>query len=287
MPGQSHSYAFYPGCSLHSTGLEYGLSAKAVFAHLGLSLNELQGWNCCGASSAHALDHQMALALPARVIGLAQENGGDLVTPCAACFNRLKGADYALRSDVQVRAQIEAIVDFRFTGEVKIRPLLDVLYQDYGTDRIADQVRKPLEGLKVVPYYGCLLVRPPHVTQFDDPDDPHVMGELLSAVGVQVMRWSHATDCCGAGLSLSRADIVQNLVNRLVVRAREAGADALVTACPLCQVNLEMRQIERDRMPAFYFTELLGLAFGLSETRKWWRKHLIDPQPVLRSAALA
>jgi heterodisulfide reductase subunit B len=286
MPEQEHTYAFYPGCSLHSTGLEYGLSARAVFAHLGLSLNELPGWNCCGASSAHALDHQMAVALPARVIALAQETGEDLVTPCAACFNRLKGADYALRSDEQVRTQIESIVDFRFTGEVRIRPLLAVLYQDYGTGRIADQVCHPLEGLKVVPYYGCLLVRPPHVTQFDDPDDPHIMGEILSAVGVQVIPWSHATDCCGAGLSLSRADIVQNLVGKLVARAREAGADALVTACPLCQVNLEMRQTDHERMPAFYFTELLGLAFGLEEAQKWWRKHLIDPQPVLRSAAL-
>lgn len=286
MPVQEKTYAFYPGCSLHSTGLEYGLSAKAVFAHLGLSLNELPSWNCCGASSAHALDHRMAIALPARVIGLAQEKGGDLVTPCAACFNRLKGADYAMRSDEQVRTQIEAIVDFRFTGEVNIRPLLGVLYEDYGTDRLIDQVRNPLVDLKVVPYYGCLLVRPPQVTQFDDPDNPHIMRDLLSAVGAQVMQWSHATDCCGAGLSLSRSDIVQNLVSRLVVRAREAGADALVTACPLCQVNLEMRQTDEERMPAFYFTELLGLAFGLAEARNWWGKHLIDPQPVLRSATL-
>lgn len=286
MPGQEHTYAYYPGCSLHSTGLEYGLSAKAVFTHLDLSLKELPGWNCCGASSAHALDHQMAIALPARVIGLAQENGGDLVTPCAACFNRLKGADYALRNDEQVRTQIEAIVDFHFTGEVRIRPLLAVLYQDYGIDKIVDQVCNPLEELKVVPYYGCLLVRPPHVTQFDDPDDPHIMGEILRAVGAQVMRWSHATDCCGAGLSLSRADIVQNLVGKLVTRAREAGADAIVTACPLCQVNLEMRQTDQEKLPAFYFTELIGLAFGLGEAQKWWPKHLIDPQPVLRSAAL-
>jgi heterodisulfide reductase subunit B len=287
MPEQNHSYAYYPGCSLHSTGLEYGLSAKAVFAHLGLGLEELPGWNCCGASSAHALDHQMALALPARVIGLAQEHGSNLVTPCAACFNRLKGADYTMRHDEQLRAQIESIVDFHFTGEVNIRPLLAVLYQDYGTYRIAGQVHRSLAGLKVVTYYGCLLVRPPEVTQFDNPDDPQIMGKLLEAVGAQVMKWSHATDCCGAGLSLSRADIVQNLVGRLVMHAREAGADAIVTACPLCQVNLEMRQADRVKMPAFYFTELLGLAFGLAEAHKWWPKHLIDPRPVLHSAALA
>lgn len=286
MADQNHTYAYYPGCSLHSTGLEYGLSSKAVFTHLGLELKELPGWNCCGASSAHSIDHQMSVALPARVLGLAQDNGGDLVTPCAACFNRLKGTDYTLRNDEKIRAQIEEIADFRFTGEVKIRPLLAVLYQDYGIDRIAEQVRKPLDSLKVVTYYGCLLVRPPQVTQFDDPDDPHIMTELLDAVGVQVMRWSYATDCCGAGLSLSRADIVQSLVGKLVAHAREAGAEAIATACPLCQVNIEMRQVDVNKMPAFYFTELLGLAFELAESNQWWRKHLIDPRPLLISSAL-
>jgi heterodisulfide reductase subunit B len=137
--------------------------------------------------------------------------------------------------------------------------------------------------LKVVTYYGCLLVRPPEITRFEDPDDPQVMAELLCAVGAEVMPWSHATDCCGGSLSLSRSDVVQNLVGRLAERAREAGADAIVTACPLCQVNLEMRQVHKPKIPAFYFTELLGLAFGLPEAEKWWGKHLIDPRPVLET----
>jgi heterodisulfide reductase subunit B2 len=279
-------YSYYPGCSLHSTGLEYGLSTRAVFAHLGMRLVEIDGWNCCGASSAHVVSHVLAVALPARNLALAQAVGRDLVAPCAACFNRMKAADYSLRTDPILRAEVESIVDFKFTGEVAVRPVMAVLYEDYGLEQISKEVRQSLAGLKVVPYYGCLLVRPPQVTQFDDPDDPQVMAALLRAAGADVLPWSHATDCCGASLSLSRADVVQNLVGRLVERAREAGADALVTACPLCQVNIEMRQTKEPKMPAFYITELLGLAFGLPEAQRWWSKHLIDPRPVLSQMRL-
>lgn len=275
------NYSFYPGCSLHSTGLEYGLSTQAVFKHLGLGLTELLDWNCCGASSAHIFDHTLALALPARTLALAQPFGDDLVTPCAACYNRLKGADHAMRTDPAVRSEMESLLGFHFSGTVAVRPVLAVLYEDVGLERIAAEVRNPLAGLKVVAYYGCLLVRPPDIAQFDDPDDPQVMAALLRTVGAEVMPWSHATDCCGGSLSLGRSDVVQQLVGKLAHRASEAGADAIVTACPLCQVNLEMRQATAPKLPTFYFTELLGLAFGLPEAEKWWKKHLIDPRPVI------
>lgn len=281
------AYSYYPGCSLHSTGLEYGLSTRAVFRHLGMELVELEGWNCCGASSAHALDHTLGMALPARTLALAQPGGRDLVTPCAACFNRLKRADYILKTDPALRAELEQMVGFRYLGGVKIRPVMAALYEDVPANDLINLVKRPLNGLKLVPYYGCLLVRPPQVAQFDDPDDPQVMASLLRLIGAELMDWSHATDCCGAGLSLGRPDVVQNLVGRLVERAREAGAQALATACPLCQVNIEMRQPSKEKMPAFYFTELLGLAFGLPEAKQWWSKHLIDPRPVLRAAGLS
>lgn len=279
-------YSLYPGCSLHSTGLEYGLSSRAVFKHLGMEVEELATWNCCGASSAHALNHTLGLALPARVIALAQSTGQDLVVPCAACFNRLKGADHTLRTDQAQRAHIESVVGFEYRHDLSIRPLLAVLYEDYGLEDIAARVKVPLSGLKIVPYYGCLLLRPPEITAFDDPDNPQVMAALLTALGAEVKPWSYATDCCGAGLSLSRSDIVQKLVGRLAERAREAGAQALVTACPLCQVNLEMRQTSEPELPAFYFTELLGLAFDLPQAGQWWPKHLIDPRPLLGSLDL-
>jgi heterodisulfide reductase subunit B len=219
--------------------------------------------------------------LPARTLALAQDSQADLVTPCAACYNRLKGVDTILRNEPARRAQIERLVGFTYNASVAIRPVLAVLYEDYGLERLASQVRQPLHGLKVVAYYGCLLVRPAQVVQFDDPENPHVMAGLLGAAGVEVMPWSYATDCCGGSLSLSRSDVVQHLVQKLADRAREAGAEALVTACPLCQVNLEMRQTRAPKMPAFYFTELLGFAFGLPEAKQWWGKHLIDPRPLL------
>lgn len=275
------SYSYYPGCSLHSTGLEYGLSTRAVFQHLGLELRELLDWNCCGASSAHIFDHRLALALPARTLALAQPFGNDLVTPCAACYNRLKGADHAMRTDAVVRSEMESLLGFQYSGSVAVRPVMAVLYEDVGLERIAAEVRNPLTGLKVVTYYGCLLVRPPEIAQFDNPDDPQVMAALLRAAGAEVMPWSHATDCCGGSLSLGRSDVVQQLVGKLANRAREAGADAIVTACPLCQVNLEMRQTATVMIPTFYFTELMALAFGIPEVKKWWRKHLIDPRPML------
>ena len=287
MDKASHSYVYYPGCSQHSTGLEYGLSTQAVFQRLGLELDELPDWNCCGASSAHALSHTLALALPARNLALAQARGSDFVTPCAACFNRMKGADYALRTDPDTRNRLEEMLGFSYSGQMRIRPVMGVLYDDYGPQQIAKQVKRPLTGLKVVAYYGCLLVRPPQVVQFDDPDNPQVMGRILRALGAEVLDWSHATDCCGAGLSLSRADLVQNMVNRLAERAREAGAEAFVTGCPLCQVNLEMRQTQPAKLPSFYITEVVGLALGLPEADKWWRKHLIDPRPLLNSVGLA
>ncbi len=280
------AYSLYPGCSLHATGLEYRLSMQAVFQHLGIDLFELRDWNCCGASSAHALDHTLALSLPARNLALAIEVGYDLVIPCAACFNRIKATDQILRNEPSTRAKIEAVVGYTFDRRVAIRPALAVVSDDDWLVKVAARVKLPLHGLKVVPYYGCLLVRPPAITEFDDPDNPQQMTKLLQTVGAEVRSWSYATECCGGSLSLSRSDVVYRLVGRLVERAREAGADALVTACPLCQVNLEMRQRDGPEMPAFYFTELLGLAFDLPESSRWWGKHLIDPRPVLRQAGL-
>lgn len=279
-------YSYFPGCSLHSTGLEYGLSARAVFEHLGMELVELHGWNCCGASSAHALDHFLSLALPARNLALAQDAGHDLVVPCAACFNRMKSVIHALEHDPDQRDELQQAVGFQYKGQTAVRHLMSILHEDYGCERITDRVVQSLEGLKVAAYYGCLLVRPAQVVQFDDPDHPMVMTDLLRAAGAQVMDWSDATECCGGSLSLSRSDIVYRLVGHLVERAREAGAQALVTACPLCQVNIEMRQREKEKMPVFYFTELLGLAFGLPEAKQWWGKHLIDPEPLLASSLM-
>jgi heterodisulfide reductase subunit B2 len=162
-----------------------------------------------------------------------------------------------------------------------------VMVTEVGLRAVRSHVRRPLAGLKVVSYYGCLLVRPPRQMAFDNPEHPVVMDQILRALGTDVLEWSYATDCCGGSASLPRSDVATRLVSGLAAHAREAGAEAMVTACPLCQMNLEMRQDFRPAIPIFYFTELMGLAFGLPEAAGWWPKHLIDPRGVLRSARLA
>jgi heterodisulfide reductase subunit B len=280
-------FSYYPGCSLQATASEYDDSVRAVLAALDVRLHELNDWNCCGASSAHSLNRRLSLALPARNLALAQVAGLDLVMPCAACFNRHKTADFSLRTNVEQRAFIEAAVGFTFSGTVTVRPLLAVIGQLIGLERVQARVTRPLTGLKVVGYYGCLLVRPPEVTQFENPENPTLLDQILTALGAEARPWSYATECCGGGLSLTKSGVAGRLVDRLVARAREAGAEAMVTSCPLCQINLEMRQNKAGQpMPIFYFTELIGLAFGLAEARSWWPRHLIDPSELLQSLGL-
>lgn len=279
-------YAYYPGCSLHATGLEYDRSARAVLKTLGVELDELADWSCCGASSGHSLSGKAASALPARNIALAQKTGLDLLIPCAACFNRLKSAEHSLRTDPAERAKIEQTVNFQYTGATRIRNLLDVVANEIGMDAVRRAVKRPLADLRVVGYYGCLLVRPPQVVQFDDPEHPQLLDALLDTLGATAVDWAFATVCCGGSLSLTRAKIANKLVDNLVAHAREVGAQAMVTACPLCQMNLELRQTQSaDKLPIIYFTELMGLAFGLPESQSWWGKHLIDPRTVVASYA--
>lgn len=283
----NNSFSYYPGCSLHSTALEYNDSVQAVFAEFDVGLHELEDWNCCGASSAHTLNRALSLALPARNLAIAQRAGRDVIMPCAACFNRHKAAEHALINRAGQARQIEEAVGFHYDGTVAVRPLLEVIASHIGLERVAAKVTRPLTGLRAVGYYGCLLVRPPEVTGFESPENPQLMDRLLEALGAQPQPWSYATECCGGGLSLTRPEIAARLVNRLAGRAREAGAQAIVTSCPLCQVNLEMRQDgDGARLPVFYFTELIGLAFNLPRSPAWWSKHLIAPETLLRSLNL-
>jgi heterodisulfide reductase subunit B2 len=292
-------YAFYPGCTLHSTGVEFGASTDRVCDALGLELLEIPDWNCCGASSAHSMDHDLFLALPARNIAQAQLvplDGDDLslAIPCAACFSRLAAADLALRDDAAFRAQMEETLDFQFQARVQPRNLLDIFANDVSKERLTAPVAKPLEGLKVVSYYGCLLVRPPQYTQrWDDPEHPQSMDYVLELMGAQPMPWSYGVDCCGGSLTLNRSDVVVHLVDKLAQAAHEAGAQALVTACPMCMANVDGRQKYRggaplprppkpdyEPLPIFYFTELIALAYGLP-LAKVLGKHLVDPRPLL------
>jgi heterodisulfide reductase subunit B len=279
--------AYYPGCSLESTAVEYDLSSRAVCRAVGLELEELPDWSCCGASSAHGTNHLLSLALPARNIKLAQEAGLDIVAPCAACSNRLKFADYTLRHNREEREKVETAADFSFTGETAVLTMLEAVVTKAGIPAVKAAVVKPLAGLKLVCYYGCLLVRPLEVCTFDDPENPVSMDKLMAALGADVLDWSYKTDCCGAALTMPRAGTVTGLVGNLLEQATAAGAQAVVTSCPVCQSNLEMRRLHHGGPPVFFFTELMGLAFGLPGSQDWLKKHLVDPLPLLHKLSLA
>ncbi len=278
--------SYYPGCSLHATGKEYDLSIKAVSSALDIDLREVEDWSCCGASSAHMTNFKLSVALPARSLIAAEKDPGDVMVPCAACFNRLKTAQYHLRRDESLKKEIEEIVGGTFHDTVEIRHPLDIFYNDIGTDAIRDKVQKRLAGLKPVSYYGCLLLRPPEICQLDNYENPVIMDKLLNSTGAESMPWSYKTDCCGGSLTLGKTDVVVRLVDKLMTMAREAGANCLVTACPVCFANLDMRASENVRLPVFYFTEILALALGLEGPESWFRSHNTDPRPLLKSLNL-
>ncbi len=284
--GAGGRYSYFPGCTSHSTAVEYDLSTKAVLKALGVELLEIEDWNCCGAAAVHSMNKLLSLCLPARNIAMAQKRDLELVVPCAGCFNMLKRTERTLKTDPEMRGEVESTVGFTYREDLKIRALVDMVVNGIGFGRIEEKVRKPLTGLKVAAYYGCALVRHPKVTQLDDPENPQYLDRLISSLDATPVEWSFKTDCCGADLALTHGDVVVKLVNRIVEMAKEAGAQCLVCSCGLCQINLEMRQdVDVLGLPVFYFTELMGLAFGLEGT-PWWSKHLINPSTLLGSLNL-
>lgn len=278
--------AYYPGCSLHATGKEYDQSVKAVSDALGIELQEVDDWSCCGASSAHMTNFKLSVALPARNIIAAQGDKLDMMVPCAACFNRFKSAQHHLEEDGALKSEIEGIVGAKYDGSVAVRNPIDILYNDIGLERLGEAVTKKLDGLKPVSYYGCLLLRPPEVCQFDDYENPYMLDGIMNALGADARNWSCKTDCCGGSLTLSKTDIVVHLVDKMMQMATEAGANCIVTACPVCFANLDTRASEQGRLPAFYFTEIIALALGLKGPEAWFKMHNVDPRPLLTSLGL-
>ena len=287
-------YAFYPGCTLHSTSREYDLSTREVCRRLGIELTEVPDWICCGATSAHVSMHLLAVALPVRNLWAARTmNGDQVLTCCAACYSRLKTANQEMAEDQEIRNQVNQLLEIDYRGEVKVRHLLEVILEDVGVEGLRLKVSKKMEGLKVASYYGCLLVRPPKVMQFDDPEQPHSMDDLLTAVGAQSIDWPYNIECCGASLSLTRTEIVLRLCRDILADAQARGADCVAVACPMCQSNLDLRQREtetayslRFNLPILYFTQILGLALGAGIRELGLNRHIIDPIPLLKAKAL-
>lgn len=286
--------AYFPGCSLEGTAQEYNLSLRAIAPKLGLQLEELEDWNCCGATAAHNLNHKLSVALPARVLALAERGGYEsLVAPCAACAHRLIAARHALAGKKELRREIEELIEMPCKGTVQVKNILQVLLE-LGTDKIAAACTRKMTGLKIASYYGCLLVRPPKIMQFDDPEAPQSMDQIIKALGGTPVDWGLKTECCGGGFSMSRTDLVCKMVHELLDNAAFEGAEAFAVACPMCQSNLDLRQYNANqqyhtdfKLPALYITQWIGLCLGLTERELGIHQHFVDAHAVVKKAFAA
>ena len=286
-------FAYYPGCSADGSGIEYGMSMERTAKILGFELQEMEDWNCCGATSGHNTDQLLSLALPARNLAIAEKTGLSMMTPCAACYSRHRHAEHAIKHDPDMKKKIEQVLEMELQGTSETVSILDVLANKIGPDAIAAKVTNPLTGMKAASYYGCLLVRPVEHTGFDDAEDPQSMDQVMRALGAEAVEWSHKTECCGAALVTSRPDVGNRMLYRVLKDAKDSGAECLVTACPLCMLNLDMRQAavekqfkEKFDLPVYYVTELLAIACGDAPKTVGIEKHFVEAGQYLQTVKI-
>lgn len=282
------NYGYYPGCSLEGTAKEFDRSLKEVLSKLDCSLTEIEDWSCCGASSAHILNHYLSVALPVRNLILADKQGlKDVVAPCAACFSRLLSAQKEMKLDEKTRLNVEELIEDKLSNGIGVFNLIQ-LFQKIGLDKIKEARRIDLSSLKAACYYGCLLVRPADIIGFDDQESPVSMEEVAEAAGVKTVNWNYKTECCGASHSIAHTDIVEKLSRKILIDAVKNGADVIIAACPMCHSNLDMRQKniikhypDHKIIPVLYLSQLIGIALGIDYNRLGLNLHYIDPIPIL------
>jgi heterodisulfide reductase subunit B len=282
-------YAYYPGCSAESTARDMNQSTLAVARALKLDFEEPKGWTCCGATAGHQTDRELAVALSAANLAKVQDMKLDMVVNCAACYNRMKVANHEISTHAAVRRKVRDALEKDYDGSVKVRHLLEVLLEDIGLPTLTKSLKRTLNGLKVACYYGCLLVRPPEILQFDDPENPKSLDRLVTAMGGVSLEWPCKVDCCGGSLSLSRTDVVVQLTESILDMAVQSGAECIAVSCPMCQINLDVRQQDINklsgrnyRMPVIYITQLLGLCLGLDASELGFEKLMVPAVNVLK-----
>ncbi|MBI5966708.1 MAG: CoB--CoM heterodisulfide reductase iron-sulfur subunit B family protein [Deltaproteobacteria bacterium] len=277
---------YYPGCSLEKSAKEFDLSIRAVLTGMGVSLQEIPDWNCCGASPAHSMSEELSLALPYRNLVQAEEAGvSKILSPCPACYSSLKHTqdEVAIGSTLD---RLRMITGREFRRSTESRHLLEFLREDLGWERLKSAMKTSLQEMKVVSYYGC-LTRLPGVT-FEDQENPVVMDEIISTLGGEALDWSHKTECCGASFSVSRTEIALRLVHSILQAAKEREAECIAVVCPLCQSNLDTRQGEvnkkygsPDRIPILYISQLIGLTQGLGYAQLGMDRLMVSPHDLL------
>ena len=282
-------YAYFPGCSLEKLAVSYHTSALETSKKLGVTLKELDDWNCCGSTTYFHIDELLAYTLTARNLAIAEKTGLDVVAPCSACYKNMFFTAAHMKKDPDLAEHINFALEednLNFSGNINVRHLLEMFAQDIGPEEIKSKVTKPLEGLKVAPYYGCQILRPKK--DHEEVENPRYFEELLTAIGASPIEYTLKTRCCGGSLIISSRVAALSMVRNLLQAALDKGADVIATACPMCQVNLECYQQAVNQefgtnysVPILYFTQLLGLALGIPKKKLGIGKELVSAMPVL------
>lgn len=292
-------FAYYPGCVTFGTGKEYHMSALEIAKALGIELVEIPDWNCCGASAADSFDKKLFFLLQARNIALAEKVGLDIAAICNECFNNLKQANKKFKEDSALRERINKEIKdigLEVKGTIEVRHFLEIIYKDIGIENIKKKISKenPLKGLRIAPYYGCLALRPLEVS-IDASENPSMLENLFTSLGATIVNFSsHRTACCGSALLLTKEEVGLKLSFNILKSAKEAGANCIVTMCPLCHFNLDLKQKRIESkynealdIPLIYFTQLLGLVLGIEPKKLGLDKNLVSPKKVIEKCLLS
>lgn len=283
---------YFPGCSMHGTAIEYEESLQEVCKSFGIILEEIKDWNCCGATAAHSLNKVLSLSLPARTLALAEKQGfDDILVPCAACYSRMITAYHEIRFDEKLRLMIPDIIEMEYYGTAKPLNLIDFINK-YISPELKSKVTNPFNK-SVACYYGCLLVRPPKLAGYERYEDPLMMEDIMDMIGAKPIKWAYKTECCGAGLSVTRTDIVGKLSGKILEDAVSRGAETLIAACPMCQSNLDMRRNaidgylnKKDKTPVLFITQAIGLAIGIDSKKLGLHRNLVSTDLLLNLTEL-
>ena len=278
--------AYYPGCTLHASSSLYDMQCNKIFPELGINLVEIEDWNCCGATSAGKIDDFLAVAMPARNLGIAEATGlAEMVIPCSACYSRSLVTQKRLEDNISLKDEINSELSDKVGSGIKISSILEVLLTKVDSGELAGRIERKLNGIKAACYYGCMLTRfPYHVPVPDDVENPQGMERVLKAIGVKTIDWSYKTDCCGASASVNDNETSMNLMARIMKDAVARAAECMVVTCPMCQLNMDAYQEKfcikhgiSERMPVYFITELIGLAIGIDFRELQIDRHFVDP----------
>lgn len=284
-------YIYYPGCSLEASAIEYDMSVRLVLTTLGVKLQEPADWSCCGSTPAHSVDHVFAAAVAARNLAIVEKMGATtVITACPACLAAFKKAHLRMAQDENFKKQVNDLLVEPYNCGVTAKSVLQVIYEDIGLKAVTEKVTTDFPDLKVAPYYGCILNRPPEIMQFDNPENPMAMDKIIEAIGVKICDFAFKVECCGAAFGVPKRKMVNELSSKVLNMALDAGANCLAVPCQLCQQNLDLRQDQINstmgttfKIPVLYFTQIMGLTYGYSPQELGIDKHAVNADNLIRT----